>query len=192
MDITAKKKYTIFDSILIPLKIAPIHTSVILIYRLVCSLIPMINVWVTANFINTAIKVVTDKADVSIIALPLLFVIMVIAWNIVSGACVNFVSVRLTIRLRRVLRNTFIQKRASLDYKYIEDQDTWDLITRVCTAPEDKFMAMLDESLGLISMIITTVSILSVLFSQIGTHEELLSRQGIYSHMWNEQAKFYV
>lgn len=167
MNIATKKRYKLIDSVLIPLKIAPLHTSLLILYNLVGALVPMVNVWVTANFINIAIKVVSEKLPSSLIALPLTYVVLVIAWNILSGGLIHFVRIRLSNKLRQKLRIAFLEKRANLDYQYIENQDIWDLVKRVCTTPEEKFSNMLNETIGFVMMIITTVSILSILIVQV-------------------------
>jgi ABC-type multidrug transport system fused ATPase/permease subunit len=71
------------------------------------------------------------------------------------------------VNLRKILSNELLEKRAKLSYKYIENEDTWNLIFRTCNNPELKFKDTYKILLGLVSITIRICGVLIILLSEV-------------------------
>ena len=64
------------------------------------------------------------------------FVVLCTAYLWLSPHIVEVAEAKLENMLRENFRVSLVEKVASLKYNYIENQDSWDLISRVCKEPE--------------------------------------------------------
>lgn len=166
MDIR-NKKFRLIDTILIPLRVSPTYSILRILYMIISALIPTINIWITTNFINTAISIINENKSLKLITMPLIYLILYTSWNILSSVLRNLINVKLTINMRKELRDGIISKQASLNYKYLESEASFDVIKRVTETPEEKFKNMFNDTLGTLEMVISIASILIVLTTQI-------------------------
>lgn len=99
--------------------------------------------------------------------MPLLFVILLLAYDWISTQLSKFAEVQIKNRLRGEFRVNIVEKIATLRYKYIESQESWDLISRVIKEPEVQCTKAYISSLDMIAMILKITGILVVLFIQV-------------------------
>jgi ATP-binding cassette subfamily B protein len=111
--VITKRKYGILDIFRIPLECAPVLGTLVGIQILISGIIPTIQVVVTADFIDTALSIVKDKAATNLIYPPLLAVVALIAYSWISGALVKFAEVNLELSIREKFRTAVTEKRAS-------------------------------------------------------------------------------
>lgn len=161
------RKFSLLDGIRIPLQIAPFQTAAVLLYTAVKAGIPALNVGATSSFVDTAIEIVSGKQPFDKIIVPLILVLLVITFNTVTGSAMNFIHVRLNIRLREPLRKAFLEKRARLAYEHIENPEDWDLIIRASATPEDKLIEVMNNLLEIATLILSTISVMAILVTQI-------------------------
>ncbi|MDF2686519.1 MAG: msbA 2 [Clostridia bacterium] len=162
-----RNKFGLLDGLLIPFKFAPIHTALIILQQVLNALIPTINVFVTANFINAAIATVYEHKDISTVFMPLFWFLLLFAISMISQSLIKFVAVRFILRLREKLRIIFTEKRAKLSYEHIENQDSWDLISRVAGGPEDRINGVFNDNMAAITGVINIVGVIGVLSFQL-------------------------
>lgn len=162
-----KKKYTILDAIQIPLRITPILTITLILYYFIASLLPAATVGVTTKFVDTSLTILKNNLPLKEIAIPLILLLAVMAYQMVSRACINFVMVRFKIHLQSSLRESFLLKRANLTFDHIENTDDWDLIKRVSDKPENKINDAFLNLLGLCNLFLVIISIISIIMAQV-------------------------
>ncbi|SHH80707.1 ATP-binding cassette, subfamily B [Clostridium collagenovorans DSM 3089] len=161
------EKYSWVDMINIPFKCAPINTIVIAIIKLLDGLIPTLQVIATAKFLDNAIAVVNGTKVIGDVFIPILMLITLVAYSWVSRQICKFVEVKLELKLKETFRVSITEKRARLKFKHIENNDTWNLISRVAKEPEKQckdaymnllsFMALILKCLGLLMLLMTQV-----------------------------------
>ncbi len=161
------KNYNAGDIIKIPFKFAPAQSTLIAIQKLLDGLVPTLQILATAKFLDIAILIFKQEKDIEDIVMPLLFVILLLAYDWISMQLSKFAEVQIKNRLRGEFRVNIVEKIATLRYKYIESQDSWDLISRVIKEPEVQCTKAYISSLDMIAMILKITGILVVLFIQV-------------------------
>lgn len=161
------KDYNIIDTLKIPFKCSKGYAFLLAFQKLTVGLIPSLQVLVTASFLDTAIQVAKDKKEFSAIVLPLSLLVILIAYTWLFAQLIKFVDVKLEFALREKFRVNIIEKVAKLKYKHIENQETWDLISRVSKKPEVVLKNAYINVLSLFSMILRVVGLLLILITQI-------------------------
>ncbi|KEZ86037.1 ABC transporter ATP-binding protein [Clostridium sulfidigenes] len=161
------KNYNAGDIIKIPFKFAPAQATLIAIQKLLDGLVPTLQILATAKFLDIAILIFKQEKNIKDIVMPLLFVILLLAYDWISTQLSKFAEVQIKNRLRGEFRVNIVEKIATLRYKYIESQDSWDLISRVIKEPEVQCTKAYISSLDMIAMILKITGILVVLFIQV-------------------------
>jgi len=161
------KNYNAGDIIKIPFKFAPAQSTLIAIQKLLDGLVPTLQILATAKFLDIAILIFKQEKDIKDIVMPLLFVILLLAYDWISMQLSKFAEVQIKNRLRGEFRVNIVEKIATLRYKYIESQDSWDLISRVIKEPEVQCTKAYISSLDMTAMILKITGILVVLFIQV-------------------------
>ncbi|KAI4453658.1 atp-binding cassette sub-family b [Holotrichia oblita] len=64
-------------------------------------------------------------------------------------------------------KTAVVEKRAKLEYRHIENNDTWDIINRVCADPAERIYQGFDIILRMADMAIRVFSLLAILFTQV-------------------------
>lgn len=144
----------------------PGYALLIALQQITAALIPAIQVIVVADFINTAIRLASGKADMNAIMPSLIGIIATLAFSILSEKLVYFAKVGLTNRIRLEANQTFIRKYANLSYKHIEDPKAADLTARVLKTPENQYMDAYTNILACISMVVLIASNLVLIMRQ--------------------------
>lgn len=161
------KNYNVGDIIKIPFKFAPAQATLIALQKLLDGLVPTLQILATAKFLDIAILIFKQEKHIKDIVMPLLFVILLLAYDWISTQLSKFAEVQIKNRLRGEFRVNIVEKIATLRYKYIESQDSWDLISRVIKEPEVQCTKAYISSLDMIAMILKIAGILVVLFIQV-------------------------
>lgn len=92
---------------------------------------------------------------------------VLIAYDWIGEQLNKFLDVRLENELRATLRIELTEKRARLKYKYIENNDTWDLINRVTKEPEVQNRDSYVKLFSLITIIIRIIGVLLIISTTI-------------------------
>jgi len=161
------KKYTLYDFIIIPFKSSPVLTAVRITDKIIYALIPSFTALVTAGFVNTALEIFEGNQDRQDIYPYLLFIMLIIAHQTIDWTFISFVTKKMTMKLDESFKVAVVEKRAKLEYRYIEDNDTWDLINRACEDPTARIYNGFDHTLRMFDMFIRVGSLLVILFRQV-------------------------
>ena len=151
-------------ALIIPFRIAPIATILSIFHGLINLAIAPINVLVTAYFINTALAVVTEGQDASQIVLPLFAMAAFSVYGYITSPLMQLLNQHRAIKMRLALRVPFIEKRARLEYKHAENNETVDLINRVWNDPIGRISGILQNVVSFITLVGTSVSLAVILF----------------------------
>lgn len=161
------KKWNLWDCFVTVLKAAPFWTIVCALLQVVEALVPTVIVFATAGFVDTAIGVLDGSMEYNKIFLPLISMMII---DVVTQSIyfIEWVSdVQLHARVRLYVEEAFIQKRASLKYKYIEDSKTHDLIGRAVNDGASRMQSRAQRLMYLIYWIVQIVSVFAVIIAQV-------------------------
>jgi len=162
-----RRKYKTFGLIGLAFIVAPGWASVLLIQQLIGALLPALTVLATANFIDTAIAIVNSGQSGSTLYGPMVGLSAIVLYQWVMGDTRKYIDSRILIATRIKYKTAIIRKCASLDYRYIENQDTYDLIKRVIEPSESKVIDMYIDTINLASTIIQVLSVLGILMVNV-------------------------
>lgn len=164
------KKYTLLDYLRIPMQSCPVCTLIIGTNRIVSAFIPSIMVLITANFIDTAIAIFQGSLPFGKIWMPIIFYMLVIIFTHLNYTLIyGFINVRYDMAIFHNVRAALVQKRGRLEYKHIEDNDTWNLISRTCDN-ENSLVGIaigMNNLFDIIELFISIFSVLAILMTQV-------------------------
>ena len=133
--------------------------------RLIDAIIPAINVLIIAHFINTATNIFSGTLPYSSIYKPLLFIIFLLAFQLLFGAVIGYATRKLQIRLNNKIAVECIEKQASIAYEYIDNSESFILIKRVFGEVSSQINTIYNDMLGAASLIVRFISIMIVFVS---------------------------
>ncbi len=162
-----KEKYTLIDIVKLPIKINPFYGILIIVVKVLDGIAPSLQIFAVSQFIDKATLLVNSNETIRIIIPSILAITTLIAYMWTSEKLVKFAEVKLEINIRNKLRSEMIEKRAKLHYKHIENSDSWDLISRVCTDPEIKIKKGYIIFLNFMSLLIKVLGILAILLLKV-------------------------
>lgn len=161
------RNYKLYDLLTIPIKNSPFWSILIIAVRILNALLPSAQVLVTAGFIDTAAAIFEGRAERGQIMLPLFLIMGIVAYQNVSGLLMDLINLRINIKMTENFRTAIVEKRARLEYKHIENNDTWDLIRRTCTDPVGRIREGMGNLTGTAELVIRVISILMILMTQV-------------------------
>lgn len=161
------KKIDVFYLIKIVFRISPVYASLILAQRIIKALIPSIQVFIVAQFINSVIEVVTLGNPIQTIYGPVAGIIATLAYLMISDKLIHFIQVKMLNEIREEYSLTLFYKKARLSYKHIEDSKIADLISRVTEKPEQEISETYNHFTNFLGLIITVSSIAAILLTQV-------------------------
>jgi len=121
----------------------------------------------TAFFVDTAISIHAGELERAAITLPLVLLIIVVGANSIAGSLPGFAVSRLRFNLERKLVPAFLDIRASLNYKHIEDAKSWELVGRVTKKPVKSFLDGLQAYATILRCIVAILSVLGLVAAYI-------------------------
>ena len=164
--ILKNKTFKIIDFIKIPFEICPVYTFVKMINKVLYALISSIQVVIIANFIDTALNIFNGQVQRNNIYLPLFLLMLTVAYSYLHEHLMSFINLKLTMRMTTVYKKAIIEKRAKLKYQHIENNDTWDLVSRTCDDLVEKIIGGFENLMDITSIVLRVVSILAILMTQ--------------------------
>jgi ATP-binding cassette subfamily B protein len=155
------------DFVTIPLVCAPFHTIYSGINSLLAALMPSALILAMAKFVDTALLIFQGGAAREAIYAPLVMIVAVIIYQNINGALSAFSGERLNLALAEGFRAATVEKRARLEYRHIESDESWELVNRVCRDPAGRVGGGFQNLLGIAGLVIQVVSVLGILFTQV-------------------------
>lgn len=130
------RRYTIFDSIAIAFRCAPIAAFFYGFFDLAWAALTPVTTLVAARLIDAVVHAVRDGTPLEEVYLYLGLLAGLTAFGWLRSALHNLADMRLTLALRARYRTALTEKRTRLEYALLEQADTWDLIQRAAANPE--------------------------------------------------------
>ena len=163
----AVRKYSLLDMIGLSFRAAPLYSSLTAVRRLISAFIPTLNIFVTADFVNTALDILAKRTARQAIYAPIALIMAMTAYHILSGAAESFIVCRWSLLLRGRLRPLMINKVSKLEYKHIENSKTADLIARVAPAFDTQAREMYQRIMDTAETVLFIAGIMITLFTQV-------------------------
>ena len=126
----------------------------------------------TERFVATALDVAGGQLAMAAITVPVIALAALFAVEILETVVRSVADSRIEAGLRRGFRADLTEKRARLEYHYIENQETWDLLRRVAAGPQMEsrpapergpVKQAFDDGIGLAAIAVRVVGIAAVL-----------------------------
>lgn len=136
--------------------------SVVVIFS---GLASVLQIKVTASFLDLAIFAAGSGQVPAGLYRQLLFIVLLVAYSWMSWSTISLLSARAKMKIRQKLRPVIIGKCAKLDYQYIEDSASWDLISRVTEKPEQQVLDGHFALSMLLSIMINTIGVFAYIAS---------------------------
>ncbi len=161
------KKWTLFDCVCLTVKAAPVVLAVSFLIRILLALTPSISIFTTASFVDTAIAILSGNADKSEIFVPLggMFAVAIIPqllWTVEFYVQNNNLP-----KVRYVIEEAFLRKRARLKYEHIENSATHDLIGRASGNSGGTMINRTYEIFWMVGLIVEIVSVVAIVFFKV-------------------------
>ncbi len=161
------KKYGYSDYFSAVYSCAPLEATIHLILTVLSGFLPALTVFATADFVDTAIAIFNGAAETNEIIMPLLGIIGVNAYGYIMSAINSFIWSRFSSKVEMGISIAFFEKKAKIQYKCIEDNDTYDLIAMASAENTTRFMSRFNLVASIISVVISIVSIVVIIVSEI-------------------------
>lgn len=153
------------------IKLVFLCTPAITIFEWICtaifSLLPAIQTVATKNFIDCAVGVYKNKMTVSSIIVPLLLILFVICAQQINSFAIYAIQQKQKKELSLNINPMIVTKRSKLKYKYVENNDVWDLIDRTCSNTVDEMHNYYSNIVFFIQNILQIISLLIVIISYV-------------------------
>jgi len=162
------KKYTILDYLRIPLMSCPVCTIIIGINRIIDSFVPAISTLITAYFVDTAVGIFNNVKPYHSIWLPITLIMIFIVYRNLSFTLIyGFVNIRYDMAIYHNVRAALAEKRGKLEYRHIENNKTWDLISRACDDSLAGIAIGMNNVFDMLEIIINITSVVVIIMTQV-------------------------
>ncbi|MTI47565.1 ABC transporter ATP-binding protein [Sporosalibacterium faouarense] len=160
------KKYKAIDYIRIPIKVNPIMGILMIFLRIAVASIPSLQVLATSRFIDTAIDIF-ESGGMYRIYTSLIFIMILVAFSWISSMLLSFIKLRIELSMNKTFRTAVVEKRSRLAYKHIENNETWDLISRIGKNPSEQIMKGFRNLLNIVEYGVKIMGLMLLIVSQV-------------------------
>ena len=158
-----KQKYGNLDLIGLAFKISPFWAGLLFLQFLISGFLPMFLVGTMSQFIDTAIAATDGQGEMNRLWLLLFALGGIVSYQWLLGDIRKFINSKLIIATRNTYELELVQKQARLEYRYLEDSKTYDLIKRLSEKSESQVLEAFTDTLSIASTIVSTLSIALIL-----------------------------
>jgi ATP-binding cassette, subfamily B, bacterial len=166
-DILYAKKYNLFDLVTINFIATPWFCVLSIVFMIIDALMPAVQIFITANFIDTAINIFKGIKEYNAIYLPLILIILTIFYRYLYNDVLRLFNMKSYIKLNEEIKTFMIAKRAKIEYKHMENNETWELISRTCNDPVNQIAYGFHIFLNAANIPIRVSSIFIILLTQV-------------------------
>lgn len=162
-----KKKYTYLDSLRFSIISSPVCTILYLMLSLAVAILPTCQVIMNARFIDNALGLLDGSVSKRAVYISLAIVIGIIAYQWLVDPIKAYLANKIEMDMRVSLKGAYVEKCSKIEFKYVENTDSMDLMNRVADTMEHKFIDGFTNVVNLISLFMTIAGLLIVLITQI-------------------------
>lgn len=161
-----KKKLSLFIGFRVCYKYTPLLTFITILDALISSVIPFTQIVMVAWFINSSINIVNNGKSIKTVIIPVLIILAITGYNLFGKKIMEIIWLKIDLELKKKYNILLIQKSAKLQYKYIEDQHTIDLVKRICDNSEEKMRSVYKNLLEAFTIFAQIISIFALILLQ--------------------------
>lgn len=159
----SNKKYRFIHLIAIPIQMNPFRQIVKLADVIIYALLPTVQAILTANVVDYSIAFLNGEDIFRKLLINFVALVLCIAGEYLNDLAMTYIDKKNEINLLTKYQEATIQKRSRLKYKFIENEDSRNLIDRVCTTIDtNKFLRAYNNIIRIISLSVTSFSLLIV------------------------------
>lgn len=164
----SNRKYRFMHLIAIPIRMHPFRQIFKLTDMILYALLPTLQAILTANIVDYSIAFLNGEDIRRKLMLKFIALVLCIAGEYLNDLAMTYIDRKNEINLLTQYQEATIQKRSRLKYKFIENEDSRNLIARVCTTIDtNKFMKGYNNIIQIISLSVTAFSLLLVVSRKI-------------------------
>ena len=162
------RRYTVLDSLGISFRVAPVAAFFYGFFELAAAALIPVATLAAARLIDAVVSSVRDGAPVQPVYRWLILLAALTAFGWLKSAMHNFADLKLVLALRARYRTALTEKRARLEYRLLEQSETWDLIQRAAANPEGgRLKATYFHLVDLAAFIIKVGGLMAILASTV-------------------------
>ena len=163
-----QKTYKTFDALRLVFQASPLWMVLHVLLSVIYALMPTLaTALATANFVNSATVILQGERQYSDIYLPLLLLLLVLGVYTTIGSVIQLISSRISLNLQQKLKPVIVDIHAMLEYKHIENAESWELISRVSRDPTTAVMDGLNGCMQMMRIVISVIAVLALIVSQV-------------------------
>jgi ATP-binding cassette subfamily B protein len=159
--------FRMLDLINVPIRQAKKYSYFIIIQKVLDGIIPSLQVFIMARFIDTAIEITQNNATPRELIVPFILLIFTISYSWFSNEILIFAETKLVHKLRETLQIDITDKCSRLKYKYVENDDSQNLISRVLKESENEFKNGFRNILNLCTLTIRAFGIVAIIMFKV-------------------------
>ena len=162
------KKYTSTDTMRFTFEASPVCTVLHTLLPIVQSIMQTaITAIATANFVDTAAAILNHTRSYKDIYPALALVLITLGFVNTIGAASRLAASKVNVNLQRSLKPAIVKTFAAFDYKHIENETSWELISRVSRDPVKAITDGVDAIIQFSQIIVSIVSVFALIVSQV-------------------------
>ena len=156
----------LYDYFLGPLRICPAPVLAKVGVTILSSVLPAVQALTTAAFVDMALALFAGRVGAEALIPSLLVLLVLMLYDNLSGTLGQLLTDRIRLQVDRACRGWALEQRAALKYWYVEDNDTWDLITRTADKLPERMRIGFDSLVQLAGIVFQIVSVMGIVFAQ--------------------------
>ena len=162
------KKYKTLNTLRFAYLASPLCTLLHVLLSITHALMPTAAMALaTANFVDTATAILQGEQPHNEIYLPLVLLLLVLGVFTTIGSVTQLVSARINLNLQRKLKPAIVEINAALDFKHIENAESWELISRVSRDPVKSIMDGFNAIMQFLQIIVCVAAVLILIITQV-------------------------
>lgn len=161
------KNYGYLDMITLSFRTSPFYTILYTLKTMFDALLPTLSIFITADFVNSAIAVYNDNAKPSTAYAAAAILSAMMIYNSVNAALMSFVETRRAIYYRKRVAPEIIDIRGRLPFNYYENSNMFNMIYRACNGMDSNIWNMYSRFLNMLNLIIHLVGVMISLSIQV-------------------------
>lgn len=164
----SNETYKLFDIPKILFRVSTLNTSLHVILSIIRAIVPTLAMALaTANFIDTVIAIIEGSQPQRYIYLPLIILLLLLGIFTTIDSIIRLVSIRLRLHFENMIKPSLIRSQAALNFKHIENKDSWELISRLLRNSVMSFMNGYDSIMNVVRIFLNIVTILGLILVHV-------------------------
>ena len=163
-----KKKYKSYDALRLAFEASPVCMVLYALLPAAQSVMQTaVTAVATANFVDTAMGILNHSHPYEEIWPALALVLLTLGLVNTLGAIAQLAASRVSVSLQRGLKPVIVKNSAALDYKHVENEKSWELISRVARDPVKAITDGVAAFIQFAQIIVSITSVFALIVSQV-------------------------